>query len=106
MGKGPVKIDGTDAKHPVPYKGKPFEGHKTNFYRCIRVGGLPVSDVFSHLITTNTCHLTAIAARKAAARATVPRATTTTKPPAAVARSRRRVGKEVGRTNRFPGSQP
>jgi predicted dehydrogenase len=140
-GKGPVKIDGTDAKHPVPfkdgyperddsyntshdfaiactfpsgvemtvtsrgdngiafegekgkifvnrgkitgtpiaenwdkdhytaadvmalYKGKPFEGHKENFYRCILEGGLPVSDVFSHLITMNTCHLTAIAAR-------------------------------------------
>ena len=27
------------------YKGKPFEGHKDNFYRCIREGGLPVSDV-------------------------------------------------------------
>ena len=45
------------------YRGKPFEGHKDNFFRCIRDGGLPVSDVFSHLITMNTCHLTAIAAR-------------------------------------------
>ena len=45
------------------YRSKPFEGHKHNFYRCIREGGLPVSDVFSHLITMNTCHLTAIAAR-------------------------------------------
>jgi len=141
QGKGPVRIDGTDAKHPVPfkdgyperddayntshdfavactfpsgvemivtsrgdngilfegekgklfvnrgkitgtpieehwdegkftdddvvalYKGKPFEGHKQNFYRCIREGGLPVSDVFSHVIAMNTCHLTAIAAR-------------------------------------------
>ncbi|MDA1038678.1 MAG: Gfo/Idh/MocA family oxidoreductase [Planctomycetota bacterium] len=45
------------------YKGKPFEAHKSNFFRCIREGGLPVSDVFSHLITMNTCHLTAIAAR-------------------------------------------
>jgi predicted dehydrogenase len=140
-GKGPIKIDGTDAKHPVPfkdgyperddsyntsqdfevactfpsgvemvvtsrgdngilfegekgklfvnrgkitgapieenwdkdqfteadvmalYKGKPFEGHKNNFYRCIREGGLPVSDVFSHVIAMNTCHLAAIAAR-------------------------------------------
>jgi predicted dehydrogenase len=141
LGKGPVTIDGTDAKHPVPfkdgyperddsyntsndfaikctfpsgvemtvtsrgdngilfegeegklfvnrgkisgkpieenwdqdkfsdadlmalYKGNPFEGHKKNFYRCIRDGGRPVSDVFSHLITMNTCHLAAIAAR-------------------------------------------
>jgi predicted dehydrogenase len=45
------------------FKGKPFEGHKDNFYRCIREGGLPVSDVFSHVIAMNTCHLTAIAAR-------------------------------------------
>lgn len=45
------------------YKGKPFEGHKQNFYRCIREGGLPVSDVFSHVIAMNTCHLAAIAGR-------------------------------------------
>jgi len=45
------------------YKGKPYEGHKNNFYRCIREGGLPVSDVYTHLQTMNACHLTAIAAR-------------------------------------------
>ena len=45
------------------YKGKPFESHKQNFYRCIREGGLPVSDVYSHVIAMNTCHLAAIAAR-------------------------------------------
>ena len=44
------------------YKGKPFEGHKQNFFRCIREGGLPVSDVFSHVQTMNICHLCAIAA--------------------------------------------
>ncbi|MGB6042983.1 MAG: Gfo/Idh/MocA family oxidoreductase, partial [Pirellulales bacterium] len=45
------------------YKGKPHEGHKQNFFRCIREGGLPVSDVFSHVQAMNTCHLSAIAAR-------------------------------------------
>ncbi len=45
------------------YKGKPHEGHKENFYRCIREGGLPVSDVYSHVMAMNTCHLAAIAAR-------------------------------------------
>ena len=45
------------------YKGKPHEGHKNNFYRCISEGGLPVSDVYSHVQTMNSCHLTAIAAR-------------------------------------------
>ncbi len=45
------------------YKGKPHEGHKNNFYRCIREGGLPVSDVYTHLQAMSTCHLSAIAAR-------------------------------------------
>jgi len=45
------------------YKGKPFEGHKENFYRCLSEGGLPVSDVYSHLQTMASCHLSAIAAR-------------------------------------------
>ena len=45
------------------YKGKPPEGHKNNFYRCVAEGGLPVSDVFSHVQAMNTCHLAAIAAR-------------------------------------------
>lgn len=45
------------------HKGKPHERHKENFYRCIREGGLPVSDVFSHVQALNTCHLCAIAAR-------------------------------------------
>lgn len=45
------------------YKGKPAEGHKNNFYRCIAEGGLPISDVFSHVQAMNTCHLAAIAAR-------------------------------------------
>ncbi len=45
------------------YRGKPHEAHKANFYRCIREGGLPVSDVYSHVQTMNVCHLSAIAAR-------------------------------------------
>ena len=45
------------------YKGKPPEGHKDNFFRCIREGGLPLSDVFTHTQMLNTCHLAAIAAR-------------------------------------------
>lgn len=45
------------------YKGKPFEGHKANFYRCLSEGGLPVSDVYTHVQAMNTCHLAAISAR-------------------------------------------
>ncbi|MDO5552167.1 MAG: Gfo/Idh/MocA family oxidoreductase [Planctomycetia bacterium] len=45
------------------YGGKPVEGHKYNFTRCIRQGGLPASDVETHLLTMNVCHVCAIAAR-------------------------------------------
>ena len=45
------------------YNGKPLEGHKDNFYRCIREGGTPVSDVYTHVQAMNVCHLCAIAAR-------------------------------------------
>ena len=45
------------------YKGKPHEGHKENFFRCIAEGGLPVSDVYSHIQAMDTCHLCSIAAR-------------------------------------------
>ncbi len=54
----------TDADVARLFKGKPhLEDHKANFYQCVREGGLPVSDVFSHLQSINTCHLCAIAAR-------------------------------------------
>ena len=53
----------TDADIQKLYKGKPYEGHKQNFYRCIREGGLPVSDVYSHIMAMNTCHLASIAGR-------------------------------------------
>jgi predicted dehydrogenase len=45
------------------FKGKPHEDHKANFFRCIREGGQPVSDVYSHVQAMATCHLSAIAAR-------------------------------------------
>lgn len=53
----------TDAEVQKLYKGKQYEGHKENFFRCIREGGLPVSDVYSHTQAMATCHLSAIAAR-------------------------------------------
>jgi len=53
----------TDEDVLALYKNKPHEGHKNNFYRCISEGGLPVSDVFSHVQAMSTCHLAAIAAR-------------------------------------------
>src|SRR5205085_1090120 len=64
----PIEDKGDEGKFTAEdltklYKGKPHEGHKNNFYRCIKEGGLPVSDVFSHVQMMNTCHLSAIAAR-------------------------------------------
>ena len=53
----------TDEAVTELYKGKPHEGHKNNFYRCIREGGLTVSDPFSHVQAMAACHLSAIAAR-------------------------------------------
>ncbi len=53
----------TDEDVVALYKGKVFEDHKHNFYRCIREGGLPVSDVYTHVQAMNSCHLCAIAAR-------------------------------------------
>ncbi len=53
----------TEADQMRLYKDKQPEGHKNNFYRCIAEGGLPLSDVFSHVQAMATCHLSAIAAR-------------------------------------------
>lgn len=44
-------------------RGKPVEWTKENFFRCVREGGLPSSDAFSHTYSMNSCHLCAIAAR-------------------------------------------
>lgn len=43
--------------------GKPVESPKINFLRCIKEGGLPSSDVISHSVIMNTCHLCGISAR-------------------------------------------
>ena len=54
----------TDDDFKELYNGKNFDGwHKQNFFTCIKEGGLPVSDVYSHVVAMNTCHLCGIAAR-------------------------------------------
>ena len=40
-----------------------FYEHKYNFIHCIQNGGKPISDVDSHVLTANMCHLSGIAAR-------------------------------------------
>ncbi|MDR1925258.1 MAG: Gfo/Idh/MocA family oxidoreductase, partial [Planctomycetaceae bacterium] len=53
----------TEDDYKKAYNGKKREGHKQNFITCIKEGGLPISDVFTHVQAMNVCHLTAIAAR-------------------------------------------
>jgi predicted dehydrogenase len=52
-----------DEDYIAAYNGKKPEGHKQNFLTCVRGGGLPISDVFTHVQAVNVCHLAAIAAR-------------------------------------------
>ncbi len=40
-----------------------YHEHKVNFLRCIRSGAKPISDVESHIMCANLCHLSGIAAR-------------------------------------------
>ena len=54
----------TDNDFKELYHGKNFDhDHKRNFFTCIKEGGLPVSDVYSHVVAMNSCHLCGIAAR-------------------------------------------
>ncbi len=53
----------TDDDYRELYNGKPYEWHTDNFIRCVREGGKPVSDVWSHVQAMHCCHLCGIAAR-------------------------------------------
>ncbi|MBQ4142234.1 MAG: Gfo/Idh/MocA family oxidoreductase [Thermoguttaceae bacterium] len=52
-----------DAQLKKIFKGKPVTDHMTNFYLCVREGGEPVSDVFTHTRTMTACHVVNIAMR-------------------------------------------
>lgn len=59
----------TEEDYVALYKGKPLESdndmicHKKNMLRCIKEGGLPVSDLDSHVQEINLCHIACIATR-------------------------------------------
>jgi predicted dehydrogenase len=53
----------TEDDYIKAYNGKKPEEHKQNFITCVKEGGLPISDVFTHVQGLNVCHLAAIAAR-------------------------------------------
>jgi predicted dehydrogenase len=58
-----IREEFPDEEFEKLYHGKRWEGHRENFIRCIREGGLPVSDLYTHVQAMNVCHLCVIAAR-------------------------------------------
>ncbi|MBO5438850.1 MAG: Gfo/Idh/MocA family oxidoreductase [Thermoguttaceae bacterium] len=53
----------TEDDYTALYHGKPFEGHKSNFLRCIREGGKPVSNAVENTYSMEICHLCNLACR-------------------------------------------
>ena len=53
----------TEEDYVKAFNGKKRAAHRQNFLACVREGGLPISDVFSHVQSLNVCHLAAISAR-------------------------------------------
>ncbi|MFH1922100.1 MAG: hypothetical protein ABIP48_19715, partial [Planctomycetota bacterium] len=43
------------------YKGKQPGSHMANFFECVKDRSLPISDVFTHTNSVNTCHMANIA---------------------------------------------
>jgi len=53
----------TPEDYRAAFKGKNREWLLPNFITCVKEGGMPVSDVFTHVQAVNACHLAAISAR-------------------------------------------
>ena len=43
------------------YRNKPIRGHMANFFDCVKDRSLPISDVFTHINSVNSCHMANIA---------------------------------------------
>ena len=54
----------TEDDYRALYNGMPIEGHKRNFFTCIRENGVPVSNVEENVLGMHVCHLANIAARR------------------------------------------
>jgi myo-inositol 2-dehydrogenase / D-chiro-inositol 1-dehydrogenase len=50
-----------EAEIAKTYRGMPMRGHMANFFDCVKSRKLPISDVFTHCNTVNTCHMVNIA---------------------------------------------
>lgn len=53
----------TEEDYRELWNGKPVEGHKQNFFRCIREGGTPIADARVNILSMHVCHLANIACR-------------------------------------------
>ncbi|MDD3588856.1 MAG: gfo/Idh/MocA family oxidoreductase, partial [Thermoguttaceae bacterium] len=53
----------TEDDYRALYNGMPIEGHKRNFFTCIRENGVPVSNVEENVLGMHVCHLANIACR-------------------------------------------
>ena len=58
-----VRSELTDEDFVALFNGKPVEGHKSNFLRCVREGGTPVSNVAENVLGMHVCHLANISCR-------------------------------------------
>jgi len=58
-----IKSELTRDDYLALYNGKPIEGHKANFLRCVREGGVPVSNVEENVLGMNVCHLANLSCR-------------------------------------------
>jgi predicted dehydrogenase len=43
------------------YRGMPMKGHMANFFHCVKTRQKPISDVWTHTNSVNTCHMANIA---------------------------------------------
>lgn len=59
--KNPAEKAWLDAEVAKLYRGMPMNGHMANFFDCVKTRKLPISDVFTHCNTVNTCHMVNIA---------------------------------------------
>ncbi len=59
--KSPTDKQWLDQAVAKLYRGMTIHGHMANFFNCVKSRALPISDVFTHCVSVNTCHTANIA---------------------------------------------
>ncbi len=59
--KSPTDKQWLDQAVAKLYRGMTIHGHMANFFDCVKSRALPISDVFTHCVSVNTCHAANIA---------------------------------------------